>query len=71
MIRTKWVLRNKQNEDGKVIRNMARLVCRGYDQVEGIYFEETFAPTTRLEPIIMFWAFTSFQKFKVYQMDVK
>ena len=33
--------KNKVNEDGEVIRNKARLVCKGYAQVEGIAFEET------------------------------
>ena len=33
VIGTKWVFRNKLNEDGKVIKNKARLVCKGYAQV--------------------------------------
>jgi len=32
-IGTKWVFRNKQNEDGIVVRNKARLVAQGYTQV--------------------------------------
>jgi hypothetical protein len=59
------------NEDGKVIRNKARLVCKGYAQVEGVDYEETFAPVARLEAIRMFLAFSSYKKFKVYQMDVE
>ena len=43
VIGTKWVFRNKLNEYGKVTRNKARLVCKGYAQIEGIDFEETFA----------------------------
>jgi hypothetical protein len=39
--------------------------------VEGVYFEETFAPMVRFEAIRMFLAFASYIKFKVYQMDVK
>ena len=35
IIRTKWVFKNKINEDGKVIRNKEILVCKGYAQVEG------------------------------------
>ena len=38
VIGTKWVFRNKLNEDGQVTRNKARHVCKGYAQVEGIYF---------------------------------
>ena len=71
VIGTKWVFKNKVNENGQVIRNKARLVCKGYAQVEGVYFEETFAPVARLEKIRMFLAFASYKNLKVYQMDVK
>ena len=59
------------NEIGQVIKNKDILVCKGYSQVEGVEFEETFAPMARLEAIRMFLAFSSYRKFKVYQMDVK
>jgi len=71
VIGTKWIFKNKLNENGEVIRNKARLVCKRYAQQEGIDFEETFAPVARLEAIRMFLALSSFQKFKVFQMDVK
>ena len=70
-IGTKWVLKNKMNEDGQVVRNKARLVCKGYAQVEGVDYDETFTPVARLEAIRMFLAFASHKKLKVYQMDVK
>eukprot|EP00253_Pinus_taeda_P003508 PITA_03508 len=71
VIRTKWIFKNKLNENGEVIRNKARLVCKGYAQQEGIDFEETFAPVARLVAIRMFLALSSFHNFKVFQMDVK
>eukprot|EP00253_Pinus_taeda_P022908 PITA_22908 len=71
IIGTKWIFKNKINENGEVIRNKAKLVCKGYAQQEGIDFEENFAPVARIEAIRMFLALSSFQKFKVYQMDVK
>eukprot|EP00253_Pinus_taeda_P034719 PITA_34719 len=71
IIGTKWIFKNNLNENGEVIRNKARLVCKGYAQQEGIDFEETFVPIAKLEAIRMFLALSSFQKFKVYQMDVK
>jgi hypothetical protein len=42
VIDTKWVFRNKLNEDGQVTRKKSRLVCKGYAQIEGIDFEDIF-----------------------------
>ena len=71
VIETKWVFRNKMDEDGVVVRNKARLVAKGYSQQEGIDYDETFAPVARLEAIRIFLAFAAHSNFKVYQMDVK
>ena len=71
VIGTRWVFRNKLDEHGEIVRNKARLVARGYNQEEGIDFDETFAPVARLEVIRMLLAFASFMKFKLFQMDVK
>ena len=51
VIRTKWVFRNKQDDQGIVMRNKARLVVKGFSQVEGLDFGVTFAPVARLEAI--------------------
>nr|GEV99185.1 hypothetical protein [Tanacetum cinerariifolium] len=67
----KWVLKNKKDERGIVIRNKARLVAQGYTQEEGIDYEEVFAPVARIEAIRQFLAYASFMGFIVYQMDVK
>jgi transposase InsO family protein len=71
VIGTKWVFRNKLNEDGQVTRNKARLVCKGYAQIEGIDFEETFSPVARMEAIQLLLAYACSKNVKVYQMDVK
>jgi len=49
-IGTKWIFKNKLNENGEVIRNKAILLCKGYAQQEGIDFEETFALLPDLKP---------------------
>ena len=59
------------DENGIIIRNKARLVAQGYNQEEGIDYEETFAPVTRLEAIRMLLVFAFFKDFALYQMDVK
>ena len=51
IIGTKWVFRNKLDENGKIIRNKARLVAEGYSQEKGIDYDETYAPVARLEAI--------------------
>ncbi|GJS19006.1 putative ribonuclease H-like domain-containing protein [Tanacetum coccineum] len=70
-IGTKWVLKNKRDERGIVIRNKVRLVAQGYTQEEGIDYEEVFAPFARIEAIRLFLAYASYIGFTVYQMDVK
>ena len=59
------------DENGIIIRNKARLVAQGYNQQEGIDYEETFAPVARLEVIRMLLAFACHKNFILYQIDVK
>ena len=70
-IGTKWVFKNKQGENGIVVRNKARLVAQGFCQKEGIDYDETFAPVARLEAIRILLAFAASKGFKLQQMDVK
>jgi hypothetical protein len=66
VIDTKWVLRNKLNEGGHVTRNKDRLVCKGYAHVEGIDFEETFSPVSRMEAIRLILTYACSKNIKVY-----
>jgi hypothetical protein len=71
VVGTKWVFRNKQDEHGVVTRNKARLVAKVYSQVEGLDFDETYAPIARLESIRILLAYATYHGFKLYQMDMK
>jgi hypothetical protein len=71
VVGTKWVLRNKQDDHGVVTRNMAQLVAKGYAQVPGLDFVETFAPVARLESIWILLAYAAHHSFRPFQMDVK
>ncbi|GKD70978.1 retrovirus-related pol polyprotein from transposon TNT 1-94 [Tanacetum coccineum] len=62
---------SKRDETRIVIKNKERLVAQGYNQQEGIDYDETFAPVARLEPIRIFLAFATYMNFIVYQMDAK
>ncbi|GJY07763.1 retrovirus-related pol polyprotein from transposon TNT 1-94 [Tanacetum coccineum] len=71
IIGTKWVFRNKLDENGIVSRNKARLVAQGYNQQEGIDYDETYASVARLESIRILLAYVCALDFKLFQMDVK
>jgi hypothetical protein len=46
-------------------------VAKGYSQVKGLYFDETYAPVARLESIHILLTYATYHGFKIYQMDVK
>ncbi|GJS38469.1 retrovirus-related pol polyprotein from transposon TNT 1-94 [Tanacetum coccineum] len=69
--RTKWVFRNKLDENGIVSQNKARLVAQGYNQQEGIDYDETYALVARLESIRILLAYAYALDIKLFQMDVK
>ena len=54
-----------------MIHNKARLVAQGYSQMEGVDYDETFAPVAHMESIRILLALTCHLNFKLYQMDVK
>lgn len=68
---TKWIFKNKLDENGIIIRNKARLVAQGYNQEGGINFEETFSHVARLEAIRLLLPYAYSLNFQLYQMHVK
>ncbi|KAH9715909.1 hypothetical protein KPL71_021251 [Citrus sinensis] len=66
-IRVKWVYRTKLNPDGSVNKHKARLVVKGYAQMFGVDFSETFAPVARLDTIRMLLALPAQREEKVYR----
>nr|GEV51075.1 copia protein [Tanacetum cinerariifolium] len=69
IIGTKWVFKNKLDENGVVSRNKARLVSQGYNQQDD--YDETYAPVARLESIRILLTYAYALDFKLFQMDVK
>jgi hypothetical protein len=53
------------------VRNNARLVAQGFNQVEGLDFVKIFALVACLETIIILLVFAVSKGFKLYQMNVK
>ena len=71
IIGLKWVFRTKLNFDGSVNKHKASLVVKGYAQVWGVDFSETFAPVARLDTIRLVLALPAQKGWKVYHLDVK
>ncbi|GKC27700.1 retrovirus-related pol polyprotein from transposon TNT 1-94 [Tanacetum coccineum] len=47
------------------------IASQGYRQEEGIDFEESFTPVSRLKAVRIFMAYAAHKNFPIYQMDVK
>jgi len=70
-ISCKWILRRKLNSDGSVARYKARLVARGFSQVEGLDYSETFSPVLRMSSFRVLMALTAALNLEVHHMDVQ
>ncbi|GJT72857.1 retrovirus-related pol polyprotein from transposon TNT 1-94 [Tanacetum coccineum] len=60
-----------ENVIGNLNQRTLRLVAQGYNQQEGIDYDETYAPVARLESIRILLAYACALDFKLFQMDVK
>ena len=51
MVSSKWIYKIKHVTDGRIEKDKARFVARGFSQKEGNDYEETFAPVARYTSI--------------------
>jgi len=65
----KWVYKYKRNSEGKIIRWKARWVIKGYTQIHGVDYTDTFAPTVRASTHRALLALAAVLDLEVYQMD--
>ncbi|GJU93480.1 retrovirus-related pol polyprotein from transposon TNT 1-94 [Tanacetum coccineum] len=71
IIALKCIYKVKLDEYGDILKNKAQLVAKGYQQEEGIDFEESFAPVARIKAIRIFITNAANKNMTIYQMDVK
>ena len=71
VVSCKWVFTVKYKSDGSVDRYKARLVARGFTQVYGVDYAETFSPVARFNSIRVILSLVVNQSWQLCQRDVK
>jgi len=71
VVGSKWVLRIKHGPDGQVQKYKAHIVAQGFTQVEGLDYNQTFAPVVKLSTFRAILAIAVQQNLTIHQMDVK
>ncbi|GJZ75570.1 retrovirus-related pol polyprotein from transposon TNT 1-94 [Tanacetum coccineum] len=66
-----WIVAIQEELNQFIANNVWELVAQGYNQQEGIDYDETYAPVARLESIRILLAYACALDFKLFQMDVK
>src|SRR5262245_44405400 len=66
----RWVFKTKLKPDGSVDRFKARLVAKGFSQIEGIDYNEVFAPVAKFTSIRVLLGLAAIEDFEIHQMDV-
>jgi hypothetical protein len=71
VVTSKWIYKIKHATDGSVEKYKVIFVARGFSQVEGVDYDETFAPLARYTSIRIIISLAASMGWKLHQMDVK
>ena len=71
LVGCKWVYKTKFTIDGRIEKYKAILVAKGFNQLEGIDYNETFAPISKMNTIRTILSIVASYKWELHQMDVK
>jgi ribonuclease HI len=67
----KWVFKTKTGANGEIIKYKARLVVRGFQQVEGVDYFETYAPVVKFDSLRLIIALAARDNLFMHQLDVE
>ena len=71
LVQCKWVFWTKVATDGSTYKYKARLVEKGFSQVQGVDYHETFASVAKMDSIRLVLAISASKHWEVHHMDVK
>ena len=71
LLQCKWVFNNNFSADGSCLKYKEILVSKGYSQVHGIEYNETFAPVAKMDSIRLALAIAASKQWEVHHMAVK
>ena len=71
LVQCKWIYKTKLEAYGSTTKYKAQLVAKGYSQVHGLDYNETFAPVARMDSIRLVLAIVASKKWEAHHMDVK
>jgi hypothetical protein len=73
IIASKWVFKTKvakNDADLEITKYKSRLIAKGYSQIHGVDYEETFAPVVKFRSIRILLAFVTHFNLELHLMDV-
>jgi hypothetical protein len=69
VVTSRWLYKLKYVADGSIEKYKARFVARGFSQVEGVDYDETFALVARYTSIRAVISIAAEMGWKIHQMD--
>ena len=70
-IENKWIFKKKTDVDRNVTVYKVRLVAKGFRQVQGVDYDETFSPVATLKSVRIMLEIAAFYDYEIWKMDVK
>eukprot|EP00253_Pinus_taeda_P007659 PITA_07659 len=71
VVTSRWLYNIKHVADGSIKKFKARFVARGFSQIKGVDYDETFVPVARYTSIRSLISITAKMGWQIHQMDVK
>ena len=71
VINLKWVFKIKRGPNGEIEKYKAQLIAKGFTQIHGIDYTDTFAPVTKFTTIRALLTLATKYNLEIHQMDMK